>query len=588
MTDQDAQDGQDATPEDAQDALKKWADERLVPAGVRLPQGYKVSHSGVWVEKVFKDDVTDVRIAWAPLVIRSVYIDPEGDQAVELAWTDRGRLVTRIVPRSVVRRGRILVATLGDAGLPVIEADAKLAERWLAAFESLNQNKIPRVHLARQLGWQTDGTFVTSQDMPHRVEVKHEEQRPALAAHRPAGTFAGWQAAIKRLAAYPAAQVPLFACLAAPLLPLLSINSFTIDISGRSTRGKTTAAAAGMSTFADPSERADGLYSWRTTMLAAEKRLNLVNGLPVVFDETKLVRDPEMVHALLYSIPKNHGQARGGGWPSGIPWRTIVISTGEQSILTFTTDQGAGARVLTIKEAPFGTDGEASAAAAIEVRDGTAENFGTAGPRFVERLRQLLDEPGGRARLITRHAELARAHAYDSDMSARRAPLVASLALAAELGHAWGIVPFESPEPEVWRRLFGVSDQTDNRGEMALDVVREYVASQRASMYPPPVGADGEMRPPFSGYIGRTLSVGNPSTGDVRPTVALLPQRLKEALSRAGYELESIVPAWRETGALLENASYRPPYLIKKNLDGKKVRMYVFHPDVFGLDDSEE
>lgn len=585
MTDQDAQ---DATATDSQDAPAAWSDDRLVPTGLRLPQGYKVSHAGVWVEKAIKDDSVDVRVAWAPLVIRSVYIDPEGDQAVELAWTDRGRLVTRIVPRSVVRRGRILVATLGDAGLPIIEADSKLAERWLAAFESLNQNKIPRVHLARQLGWQADGTFVTSQDEPHRVEVKYEEQRPALAAHRIEGTFAGWQTAIKRLAAYPAAQMPLYASFAAPLLEVLGINSFTIDVSGRSTRGKTTAAAAGMSAWADPSEKADGMYSWRTTMLAAEKRLNLVNGLPVVFDETKLVRDPEMVHALLYSIPKNHGQARGGGWPSGIPWRTIVISTGEQSILTFTTDQGAGARVLTIKEAPFGTDGPASAAAAIEVRDGTAENFGTAGPRFVDRLRQLLDEPGGKARLIARHAELTQAHAYDSDVSARRAPLVASLALAAELGHAWGIVPFESPEPDVWRRLLGVSDQTDNRGEMALDVVREFVASQRAAMYPPPVSADGETRPPFSGYIGRTLNVGNPETGQARPTVALLPQRLKEALTRAGYELEAIVPSWRETGALLENTSYRPPYLIKKKLDGKPVRMYVFHPDVFAIDDNTE
>ncbi|MFD6822485.1 DUF927 domain-containing protein [Streptomyces sp. NPDC060085] len=592
-----AQDGQDA-PQDGQGTAgsvqdaegtagkpESWSDERLVPAGMKLPQGYKISYAGVWVEKAIKDDVTDVRVAWAPLVIRSVYTDPEGDQAVELAWTDRGQLVTRIVPRSVVRRGRILVATLGDAGLPVIEADAKLAERWFAAFESLNQNKIPRVHLARQLGWQEDGTFVTAQDQPHRVEVKHEEQRPALAAHHATGTFARWQTAIKRLEAYPAAQMPLFACFAAPLLELLGINSFTMDVSGRSTRGKTTAAGAGMSVWADPSERADGMYSWRTTMLAAEKRLNLVNGLPVVFDETKLVRDPEMVHALLYSIPKNHGQARGGGWPSGIPWRTIVISTGEQSILTFTTDQGAGARVLTIKEAPFGTAGAESAAAAIEVRDGTAANFGTAGPRFIDRLRQLLAEPGGRARLLARHAELTDHHSYDSDMSARRAPLVAVLALAAELAHAWGIIPFESPAPDVWRRLFGVSDQTDNRGEMALDVVREYVASQGAAMWSPAAVAMGENRPPLSGWIGRYLDVGSVDGGGPRKSVGLLPQRLSDTLSKAGYELDSVVSSWRESGALLENTSYRPPYLIKKKMDGKPVRMYVFHPDVFALDD---
>ena len=533
-----------------------------------MPTGYKISYGGVWVEKqVAKETFIDVRIAWSPLVIRSVYVDPIGDQAVELAWVDRGQVVTRTVQRSIVRRGRVLVATLGDAGLPVIEADAKLAERYLAAFESLNQKLIPRVHLARQLGWQKDGTFVTAQDTPHRVEVKYDEQKPALAAHAPAGTFAGWQAAVKPMEAYPAAQMALYASLAAPLLELVGVNSFTVDISGRSTRGKTTAAGAGMSVWADPSEKADGMYSWRTTMLAAEKRLNLVNGLPVVFDETKLVRDPELVHALLYSIPKNHGQARGGGWPSGLPWRTVMISTGEQSVLTFTPDQGAGARVLTVQEAPFGTDGPESAAAAVDVRDGCAENYGTAGPRFVEkRLDAIAGE--GKRRLVARHKELTEAHRYDSDMSARRAPLVAVLALAAEVGHEWGIVPFPAPPMSVWQRLFAVSDQTDNRGEMALDVVREYVASHGSELWSPHT----DEKAPFSGWIGRDLQI------DGVPTVALLPQRLRDVLQRANYDLDAVLPSWLEADVLIKNEKSRPVYLIPKKLDGRLARMFIFAP----------
>jgi len=545
----------------------------LVPDGYRLPQGYAVSFAGVWLMKELKDCTIPVRVAWAPLVVRAVYTDPAGDQTVELAWTDRGRVVSRIVPRNIARRGRLLVATLGDAGLPVIEADSKLVERWLAAVESLNQNKIPSLYLARQLGWQADGTFVTSQDAPHRVEVKYDEQKPALAAHAPAGTFEGWQRAIKRMEVYPAAQMALYACLAAPLLQIVGVDSFTVDISGRSTRGKTTAAAAGMSLWADPSEKSDGMYSWRTTMLALEKRLNLVNGLPVVVDETKLVKDPEFVHGVLYQIPKNHGQARGGGWPSGLPWRTVMVSTGEQSVLTFTTDQGAGARVLSVKSAPFGTDGPESAAAAIEVRDGCAENYGVAGPRFIDRLLGLLAD-GGKKRLVARHKELTEAHRYDSDMSARRAPMVAALALAAELGHAWDIVPFPTPDAAVWAKTFAVSDQTDNRGEMALDVVREYIASHRRELWGPYTNEDA----PFGGWIGREITV------DDRPTFALLPERLKEALRKANYDLDSVISSWRESGHVVENASYRPPYLLKKKFNGVQARMYVFNPEVFATE----
>ncbi|WP_372349612.1 hypothetical protein [Streptomyces sp. KL116D] len=72
------------------------------------------------------------------------------------------------------------------------------------------------------------------------------------------------------------------------------------------------------------------------------------------------------------------------------------------------------------------------------------------------------------------------------------------------------------------------------------------------------------------------------------PSVGLLAQKLKEALSRAGYELESVIPSWREAGVLVENPAYRPPYLAKKKMSGTQVRLYVFTPDVFAAPDDED
>ena len=60
--------------------------------------------------------------------------------------------VTRLIRRSLTRSGRKLIAEAGDAGLPVIEADAKQAERWLAAAEAANRGAIARHPVARQLG----------------------------------------------------------------------------------------------------------------------------------------------------------------------------------------------------------------------------------------------------------------------------------------------------------------------------------------------------------------------------------------------------------------------------------------------------
>jgi hypothetical protein len=206
-----------------------------------------------------------VRVTWAWLFPVAVYVDPAADQLVELAWRDHDRWVSRLIRRRITKSGRKLVAEAGDAGLPVIEAEARHAERWLAAAEAANHEVMARHPVARQLGWQADGkTFVTGQGAPWRVEPRYPEQVAALAAHRPRGTLAAWQEAIAGARDYIIAHVGVYAGLAAPLLCPLGLDSFTVDISGRSTRGKTITAMAALSCRADPSDRSEAMLSWQT------------------------------------------------------------------------------------------------------------------------------------------------------------------------------------------------------------------------------------------------------------------------------------------------------------------------------------
>jgi hypothetical protein len=441
----------------------------------------------------------------------------------------------------------------------------------LARSEQANRARIPRHTLARWLGWQPDGTFVTGQDAPHRVEPAYSEQRPALAAHHPAGSLDAWQAAVARLGGYPVAVIVLSAAFAVPLLDVLGLDSFTVDVSGRSTRGKTTAARLAMSVWADPGERGDGLFSWRTTLLAAEKRLNLVRGLPVVLDETRVVKTPELVDQVLYQVPKNHGAARSGGYPSLLPWRTIVISTGEQSALSFTSHQGAGARALTIARPPIPA-GDTAVTDAETLTETLSANYGTAGPAFVTRLRAEL--AAGRASVLRgRHAYLTAVHRGDTDLSGRRAPLLAALRLGAELAWAWDVAPVEPPDPAVWAEVFHAEELTDNRPEMALDVVREYVAGNHAALWRPGV----HTTPPVTGWAGRLV------TTDRGLTVALLPQRLREILTRAGITLDAVLPGWQEACALQRSGEGRGAWTPNVRLDQGRPRMYVFTPGVIEL-----
>src|SRR5260370_21206465 len=77
-------------------------------------------------------------------------------------------------------------------------------------------------------------------------------------------------------------------------------------------------------------------------------------------------------------------------------------------------------------------------------------------------------------------------------MSGWRAPLTACLALAAELAAEWKIVTFPAPEAATWASLLADDDQRDNRPEMALDIVREYLAAHADKLW----GNKGDDEPP--------------------------------------------------------------------------------------------
>jgi len=545
-----------------------------LPDGYVIPEPYIVAPDGIPLRR--DDGAGYARVAWSWLFPVRVYVDPEGDQLVELAWRDGCRWVCRLIRRAVTKSGRKLVNEAGDAGLPVIEAEAKQAERWLAAAEAANQAAIARQPVARQLGWQADGkTFVTGQDTPWRVEPRYSDQVAALAAHHPCGTLDAWKDAIAAARDHVIVQVGAYAGLASPLLHPLGLDSFTVDFSGRSTRGKTITAMVALSCWADPSDRSEGMLTWQTaSVIGIEKRLNLVSGLTAVVDETRLVKDPALVDSVLYMIPKNHGRPRSGGWPNMIPWRAVVVSTGEQPATSFTSHQGASARVLSVQSPPFGTDGKASRGAAETAKEGVEANYGTAGPAFVTRLQARLAEDGGTGKLRARHQELTEMLRGSTDMTGRRAPLAACLALAAELAADWEILPFGAPDVAAWSGMFASDEQRDNRPEMALDLVRQYLAAHADKMW----GSNDGSHPPASGWIGHKAREGP----------ALLPEKLREELRRRGYELDAVIPGWLEMGALLTKDSQRPPYLIGRRTAGHLSRHLIFRDEIIDPPDPED
>ncbi len=183
-----AQDAEEAmSAEQAQQAARISHDTLLAtlnaPEQFRVCEPYELDRDGVFMVRTSEhgEVIGRSRIATAPLIVMRVFTDPDGEQLVELAWRDGPQVVTRTVPRVVAKSGRMLVKALGNAGIPIVEADSRNIERYLAAIEADNRSVIPRELVARQLGWQPDGTFLAGpeghrRDMPIPVArlTRHE------------------------------------------------------------------------------------------------------------------------------------------------------------------------------------------------------------------------------------------------------------------------------------------------------------------------------------------------------------------------------------------------------------------------------
>lgn len=547
-----------------------------------IPNGFKVKSDGLYVIKLVKEGgekvPVDVRFAYAPIFPTLVQVDPDGRHQVQVSWIDTTKgsvqVRRRVVDRAIFASGRKLIAELGSYGLPVVDGDAKQLERWLLEVLTANKGTVPSRYLARQLGWQSDGSFVTVPGKPHPVEPLFVEQTDIVAGFRARGTLGGWGRAIMGLKAYPAALMPMYGAFAAPLLRILGAPSSALDLSGRSTRGKTTALRIAASVWGDPGEDSPVIGSWRTTMLGIEYRLHIGNGLPAILDDTRTAAEG-LVDQVLYQVSQGRGKARGGGWANSLPWQTILLSTGEQSALSMCDHEGASARVMSIGEPPFGTGGADSARVADQVRAGIEAHHGSAGPAFVDRL-QAADP----AELKRRWADLVVPLRGESDISARRARNLAVLLLAAELANEWDIVPFPPPEHARWIDLFSAQVERDDRSQRAADLAAGWVAANRSALWIPRM--ENQRTAPTTGWIGRQVKDGE----TIR--AGLLIEPLRRELKRSGVELDAVIPGWLEDGLILRNESGRPVYSHVQKIDCASARVIIFTPKAISIGGSSE
>ncbi len=296
----------------------------------------------------------------------------------------------------------------------------------------------------------TPGGLVIGAPKGDAVELYAGARLPAVSVH--GGTLEGWKAA----AAMALAQVDcphwalgIMAGFAGPIIALTGLDTCGINLSGRSSSGKTTAQKLAVSAWTVPDTTKPGLArSARATANAIESLSQQANATILSLDELAHVNGKE-TGKMIYTIAGGVGKARmrqDASLREASRWSTFAILSAESSLQekveadgeTFMA--GMAARIPDVDVS--GIDRNVDKAAMRQIEEVT-RNFGHAGPAFVEAIQKEglhLKAAQLRESILQRALVLAGGEGADSALI-RAAQPFAILAAAGTLAQAAGLLP---------------------------------------------------------------------------------------------------------------------------------------------------
>jgi hypothetical protein len=285
------------------------------------------------------------------------------------------------------------------------------------------------------------------------------------------------------------------------------------------------------------------IYSWAATPTAIERTLGALSGLAVCLDESNRVplRDRPQIASIAYMIGNGSGKARGTikGTQRRIEFRTVVISTGEASIASYTEDEGVRGRCLPVYGAPL-----ANAEQAEALRVALGMHHGHLGLRLV---RFLVDQSeAGFSELQDRYEVAKATFAGSGDPMVRRgAQYLAAMWVGAHVAHELGV---PKPRCSVWAFMreqvkFGAT-AADRPLSAARDLFGWALASGRIAQ------SQAEREPPPGGWLGRF------ECPETWRWVALVPDAVKGWLKTHAHEPEAILRQWADRGLIVGSSGH--------------------------------
>jgi uncharacterized protein (DUF927 family) len=512
------------------------------------PEGFQVEAGRMLNTCYVKDMIIRRVFFYAPVLItgRAIDID-DGTEEVDLTFKQRRKWRSLWTSKRNISDVRKIIE-FSDYGLAVDSNNAKKLVEYLSAFDALNADLIPNTFIARSTGWKTiqdKYLFVMNRTVSKGAKRRQAAEGQTMAidfrpdieferfvrAMRSEGTYPKWREAVTETLQFPYAAFAFYASFASPLLRIFNAPSFIIHFWGNTSTGKTTVLELASSIWGDPHKENGGLvFGWDSTPVFLERMAAFFCDMPIFPDDSQNVDDRKM-NRMLYQLANGAGKGRGSitAIQKLKSWRTIVFSTGERKLTDCTTFGGAQARTLELYGSPFAN---AKGVFISELKQAIRENYGHAGPKFIEGLLSIIEKPN---ELTGLKAEFKRFHQLlsreaGSEIGDRLSQYFAVVKIAADLVH----------------RILGIGDPVDV--DEAIHRVFNIVQEDAQAYGDMPTRAMHDILSWVSANIGYFKESDREQYGRIAEYeyIGIFRRTLREVLKKDGYSEMAVLRGWAE------------------------------------------
>lgn len=346
-----------------------------------IPSNYKIGDNK-WlyklVEKGRGDDkqIVPMLVTSTPPFITKCFKDIESlIISYEMSYL-KANEVTKFPVQALDIRDAKNIINLSSKGLDVDSNNRSELVQFISMFMRLNN--LPTNKTVSRLG-HVRGHFIHPLIDSDVELVIHEEGYKRLAnAFKTKGTLQDYSDTVfKQVKDSPMAMMFVYASLGSILLHDFNVEPFIIDLSGKTSTGKTTALKVAGSVWGTDDLRSE----WNTTKVSVERKASMMNSFPLIYDDTRKAPVYQLAD-IVYQFSGGRSKGRGNihSIDSESTWQNILISTGETSIVEYGQEKaGISARMITLQDNPFNDDVDLR-----DLYDGLENNFGHLGLAFID------------------------------------------------------------------------------------------------------------------------------------------------------------------------------------------------------------